>query len=171
MVFQVNQELCAGYGVCMEACSFGAIQLVDQRAVIDDALCIQCEACIDACPNEAISALSIPARSMAIAVLPAVETQIVTVQSKATSPDTASLARGIMPLAGAALTFLGRELTLRLVDVLVSALECRLERPKTTVAAPLPTSSRVFTTQSRGKRWQARYRDGRSGYRNHKERR
>ena len=82
MVFQVNQELCAGCGVCMEACSVGAIQLVDQRAVIDNMLCTQCEACADACPNEAIDILSIPARSMPIAALPAAEIQIAPVQSR-----------------------------------------------------------------------------------------
>jgi ferredoxin len=35
MKMQVNQELCAGCGTCMDECPEGAIQLVDQKAVID----------------------------------------------------------------------------------------------------------------------------------------
>ena len=51
MGFKVNLELCTGCGTCMEACSFGAIQLLGQQAVIDDTLCTECETCIDACPK------------------------------------------------------------------------------------------------------------------------
>ena len=139
--------------------------------MIDDALCTQCEACIDACPNGAITALSIPARSMPIAALPAAESQIVPVQSRVALPETTSPARGLVPLAGAALTFLGREVVPRLADMLIAALERRLARPATTAIAPISTSSRSHTAQGRGERRQARYRGGRTGNRNHKERR
>ncbi len=179
MVIQVNQELCAGRGVCVEACSVGAIQLVDQWAVIDDALCTQCEACADACPNGAIAALSIPARSTSIVALPAAESQIIPARGQATLLETAAPARSLAPLAGAALAFLGREIAPRLADVLIAALERRLARPTTTSIAPVSTSSRSLTAQGRGERRQARHRGGRAGNgwevtnhnRNHKERR
>jgi hypothetical protein len=108
---------------------------------------------------------------MPIAVLPAFESQIVRVQSEVAQPETASPAHAIVQLAGATLAFLGREVAPRLVDVLITALERRLERPITTAVTPLPTSSRVLTTQIRGRRRHARYRGRRSKLRNHEERR
>jgi NAD-dependent dihydropyrimidine dehydrogenase PreA subunit len=171
MVIQVNQELCTGCGVCVDACSVGAIQLVDQRAVFDDALCTACEACIEVCPNEAITTRSILEPSVSIVTLPAAESHPVLVRDQVALPETATPARGLAPLAGAALAFLRSEVAPRLVDVLVTALERRLARPTTTVMTPLSTSSRSLATQSRGKRRQVRYRRGRIGNRNHKERR
>lgn len=171
MIIQVNQELCAGCGVCVDACSVGAIQLVDQRAVIDEALCTQCEACIEACPDGAITALPIPARSTSIVALPAAESRMVPARDQTALPETAAPARGLASLAGAALAFLGREIAPRLADVLIAALERRLARPTTTSIAPVSTSSRSLTAQGRGERRQARHRRGRAGNRNHKERR
>jgi NAD-dependent dihydropyrimidine dehydrogenase PreA subunit len=175
MIIQVNQDLCAGNGVCVEACPVGAIQLVDQRAVIYDALCTQCEACLDACPSEAITARSILKPSVSIMTLPAAESRPVPVRDQAALPETATPARGLAPLAGAALAFLGREVAPRLADALVAALERRLARSPTTTITPASSFSRRPTAKSGGERRQARYRCGRlsfrTGNRNHKERR
>lgn len=172
MVIRVNQESCDSCGICVDTCSVGAIQLVDQRVVIDEALCTQCEACTDACPNGAITALSVPARNIAIAALPAAESRIVLVQKRVALPETASPARGLIPLAGAALTFLGREVVPRLADVMITALERRLARPTTTAVALTSAPSRNLASQGRGEqRKQSRYRGGRTGNRNHKGRR
>jgi Fe-S-cluster-containing hydrogenase component 2 len=171
MVIQVNQELCNGCGVCADACSDGAIQLVDQRAVIDDALCTACEVCIEACSNGAIAAYSMVEPSVSIVTLPAAEAGPVPVLKKVVLPEAVAPSRGLLPLAGAALAFLGREVAPRLVDVVVDTLERRLARSTITTASPISTSTRVHTTGGRGERKQTRYRSGRSSYKNHKGRR
>ena len=163
MIIQVNQDLCDGCGVCVEACPVGTIQLVDQRALIYDALCTQCEACMDACPNEAITALSVPAHNTPIVALPVVESRIVLARGQAALPEMAAPARGLAPLAGAALAFFGREVAPRLADAEVAALERRLARPPMTTITPLSTSSSSLTAQNRVKRRQVRYRGGRTG--------
>jgi Fe-S-cluster-containing dehydrogenase component len=171
MIIQVNQELCAGCGVCIDACSVGAIQLVDDWAVIDDALCTLCDACVDVCPNGAITAVSIPAHNAPIVALPAAESFMIPAPTQTSLPEPAAPARGLALLAGAAMAFLGREVAPRLADVLVAALERKLARPTTTATTMLYTSPRGLTKQSSGKRRQARYRGGRTGNRNPKERR
>jgi Pyruvate/2-oxoacid:ferredoxin oxidoreductase delta subunit len=171
MVLQVNQELCSGCGVCMGVCPSGAIQMVDQRAEIDDVLCTQCEACVDVCPNEAISALSIPTRSLPVAVLTAPESRPALVQSKVALPEATSPARTAVQLAGTALAFIGREAAPRLIDVLVTALERRLTAPETSASPSLPIPSSDPAGSSRGIRKQIRFRRGRTGTKNCKGRR
>jgi len=171
MVIQVNQELCAGCGVCVESCAVGAIQLLDQRAVIDDALCTQCEMCMEACPNQAITALSVPTHNAPSASLPVTEFDQVPNGQLAVLPGTAASARSLASLAGAAFAFLGSEVAPRLVDVLVAALERKLAQPTTTAISALPIFSKDRTTQRRGKKRQARYRGGFADNRNHQGRR
>jgi NAD-dependent dihydropyrimidine dehydrogenase PreA subunit len=171
MVIQVNQELCTGCGACIDVCSIGAIHLLDQRAVIDDALCTACEACIEACPNEAIALHSVVEPSVSIVTLPKAETSPVTYSKKVVLPEVVTPTRSLVPLAGAALGFLGRELAPRLVDIVVNTLERRLARSTTTNVSTVSTSTRVRITGGRGERKQVRYRSGRTGNRNHKGRR
>jgi Fe-S-cluster-containing hydrogenase component 2 len=142
----------------METCTVGAIQLVNQQAVIDDAICTCCEACVDACPNRAIVALNVPVEIIPIVALPEAESQIVPVESKIVPAKAAMPAGGITPWAVAALAYLGRELTPRLVDGLVTVLERRLEQPVKTSVTPSVPSSKVLTSLNRGRRRQVRRR-------------
>jgi len=168
MGVQVDKELCAGCGVCVEVCSTGAIHLVDDRAEIVNALCTQCYTCIDACPNGAITAISESARRTPIVALPAAETKMISVSDRNTLPETVAPVHG---LAKAALAILGREVAPRLIDVLATALERRLTTPAMSATTSLSASRENPTRTRRGIRRQARYRGGRIGNRNLKGRR
>jgi len=51
----VNQEKCAGCGVCIEVCPVDAISLNSERkAQINSEECIECGRCTRECPNQAI---------------------------------------------------------------------------------------------------------------------
>jgi Fe-S-cluster-containing hydrogenase component 2 len=152
MIIQVNQELCTGCGACVDVCSEGAIQLVDQRAVIDEAICTACGSCVDACPNEAIAVRSTLEPIASIKTKHVVESGPVFVRDLAALSKRKTPSRSLGSLAGAALVVLGREVVPRLVDVLISALEPKLARPTTTAAIPFNTSSRNYITHNKGQR-------------------
>ena len=42
---------CLGYGSCVKACQFGAIDVIDGVAVVDKEKCVACGACAKACPK------------------------------------------------------------------------------------------------------------------------
>jgi Fe-S-cluster-containing hydrogenase component 2 len=50
----INQQNCNGCGTCLNACSVGAIYLVDRKAEVDQSLCTSCGNCIEVCPMQAI---------------------------------------------------------------------------------------------------------------------
>ncbi len=55
IVATVDRELCAGCGVCVEACPYEARELhpLKRVAVVKEVLCQGCGACLVACPNKA----------------------------------------------------------------------------------------------------------------------
>lgn len=53
MAVTINSE-CVACGACVDVCPQGAIT-VDNIAVVDAGKCIDCGACIDECPAGAIS--------------------------------------------------------------------------------------------------------------------
>jgi ferredoxin len=50
----VDNNLCTGCGICLDACTRGAISLTDSAAHIDQSLCNSCGRCIDLCLTGAI---------------------------------------------------------------------------------------------------------------------
>jgi heterodisulfide reductase subunit A len=55
-VSEVDEELCAGCGYCVEACAYDAIELDTKRKVarVNEVLCEGCGGCAAACPSGAI---------------------------------------------------------------------------------------------------------------------
>jgi len=53
MVVKIIADECVACGACVDACPQDAIT-VDDIAVIDDVKCVDCGACIPECPSDAI---------------------------------------------------------------------------------------------------------------------
>ncbi|MFX1317143.1 MAG: 4Fe-4S binding protein [Promethearchaeota archaeon] len=51
---EINPELCAGCGTCIERCQTNAIKLIDNLAKVILKRCIGCGACVPTCPEGAI---------------------------------------------------------------------------------------------------------------------
>ncbi|MEW6034878.1 MAG: 4Fe-4S binding protein [Chloroflexota bacterium] len=51
----IEPELCNGCEACVQACPMDALTLVDEKAVLDAGRCIGCGLCVSECPLEAIS--------------------------------------------------------------------------------------------------------------------
>jgi NAD-dependent dihydropyrimidine dehydrogenase PreA subunit len=168
---QVNQELCAGCGSCIDACSAGAIHLVDHVAEIDVDLCTACEACLENCPNGAIIAITSPSDCAPITIQPSSDPGLNQGQQRIVLPEKAVPNRGLRPLAGAALAFLGNEVAPRLVDVLIKSIENRLAQPTATSISRSIPSSQEYGLQYGGQRKQIRYRGGQMGNKKYKGRR
>ena len=55
IVATVNRDLCSGCRLCLSACPYGAIEMVDGRAEVNEIICEGCGACVSTCPSRAIS--------------------------------------------------------------------------------------------------------------------
>jgi NAD-dependent dihydropyrimidine dehydrogenase PreA subunit len=163
MTIQVNQELCTGCGLCVDECSVGAIQLLDQRPVVDDSLCTVCEACMSVCPYGAITTSAIVEPGISIVIPSSTESTPILAQGQKSSQVIAGPVRGLTPFARAALAFLGREVAPRLVDVLVTVLERKLTEPPTTSISPVSTPQKNLASQGSSFQKRMRYRGGRAG--------
>ncbi len=51
----VDQAKCNGCEACVDACPTEAINMIDGKAFVTIDECTDCEACVEECPEEAIS--------------------------------------------------------------------------------------------------------------------
>jgi uncharacterized protein (DUF362 family)/Pyruvate/2-oxoacid:ferredoxin oxidoreductase delta subunit len=51
---RVQKPLCTGCGRCAKGCPVDAIEIVNEKSVIDDSKCIRCYCCHEVCPERAI---------------------------------------------------------------------------------------------------------------------
>jgi ferredoxin len=61
-VCRADGALCTACGTCATACQFGALEVNDERVVVDDELCMGCGVCVSGCREGALSLLRDPRR-------------------------------------------------------------------------------------------------------------
>jgi NAD-dependent dihydropyrimidine dehydrogenase PreA subunit len=118
----VDGEKCAGCGICEEVCPVEAVRVSDGVARIDQDRCNECEACLEACPNEAILVVIEPAEEKAISLREQPAPEVALAEPRRSQ---------VVPIMGAALAFLGREVAPRLATYLLDALDRRLSHQPT----------------------------------------
>ncbi len=118
----VDSEKCAGCGTCEDVCPVEAVWVSDGVARIDQDRCNECEACVEACPNEAILVVIEPAEEKAISLREQPAPEVAPAEPRR---PPAPLRSKVVPVVGAALAFLGREVAPRLAMVLMDALDRR----------------------------------------------
>jgi ferredoxin len=132
--------------------------LLEGKAVVDGQLCRECEACVAVCPTKAI----ILVEQVAVAL----PTSLATVQPEPeviiieTPPSPVPLRDRVLPVAGAALSWAGRELVPRLAAYLLDGLDRRASSQPTASSARGGSSS---SSREGGRRQQRhRHRGGSS---------
>lgn len=54
MKVKIDLKKCTGCAKCLDGCPFGAIRLINKKAVIDENKCNGCGACMNSCNKNAI---------------------------------------------------------------------------------------------------------------------
>jgi ferredoxin len=138
MAMYVDPAACNGCGACVDVCPNDAIRLVSGKAVMDQEKCAACAVCVDACPTHAIT------EGAPLVVIPE-PVQPVAKHPTVIVPAQQEPARTSSTWLGMALTFVGREIVPRLLDVL----EQRLLSP---AQSPAVSSSSKSNTNLPGQR-------------------
>lgn len=157
----VLAQRCDGCGACLEVCPHGALYMIDGKAVVDEARCEECEACVAVCPTAAIVIVEQKTTSTP-AGLPAIRARPEVLLNE--SPSAPVLLRAsLLPVVGAALGWVGRELVPRLAVSLLDGLDRRVTGKPTTDLARGGRSS--GGSAGRGRQQRHRHRGGRGNSR------
>lgn len=151
-MMQVDLEKCTGCGDCLEICPVEAISMDSGRAWIDSETCLDCGACVQVCPVEAICPSALAAPAEAVPVRTIVVQQPAELERPAPHPA--------VPWTKAALTFAGRQILPRVVDVVIGALERRLSQPESYTLSNTSQTAAPRETGSRGRQRRRRKRGG-----------
>jgi len=54
-VAQANRDTCDGYGICEDRCQMEALQLKDNKVIINSNRCIGCGLCVSTCPTKSLA--------------------------------------------------------------------------------------------------------------------
>jgi ferredoxin len=155
----IDDEKCTGCGVCEEVCPVEAVEVSDGVGRIDQDRCNECQACVEACPNGAILMVIEPAEEKA--------TSLTTVAAQPMSRPAPEVALAephrskVVPVMGAALAFLGREVAPRLAMYLADALDRRLSRQQPSAVGS--TNNLVPSSGGKGEQSGRRHRRRRRG--------
>ena len=180
MYVRVNQDRCAGCGICMYECPSGAIQMENGWAVIDHSRCTGCQTCVEVCPNEAIEVVNqqpgaaVMPNQQTNSTLATQETKTVVIPHKSDiiQPQAEKNRLSIAPVASAAMAYVGREVVPRVIDAMVTALENRLARTADHNQISIePPQNRPLNYGRGGRGKQIRYRGGRGNVKFRKGRR
>jgi electron transfer flavoprotein alpha subunit len=63
MDITIDLEKCTGCGLCLKACMYDAVRIVNKKAEIDEN-CTLCGACVEVCTFDAISIVGIPVKTL-----------------------------------------------------------------------------------------------------------
>jgi formate hydrogenlyase subunit 6/NADH:ubiquinone oxidoreductase subunit I len=55
MAVKIDETTCIGCEACIDACPVEALFMKDEKAKCDEEKCVDCGACVDVCPVGAIS--------------------------------------------------------------------------------------------------------------------
>lgn len=105
----IDPDSCNGCGACIDVCPDQAINLIENKAVINESLCSDCGVCENACPQDAIMPLVV------------VETAPVQARNTAIETHRASAVPALGAVLGAALI----EAAPRLIEIGVNWLDRR----------------------------------------------
>ena len=76
-IASVNEDICAGCGICKAVCSYGAIEIITEgekkKVKVTDAVCKGCGSCVAACPSGAMEQKGFKSRQLLAMVDAALE--------------------------------------------------------------------------------------------------